>query len=84
MYTHIIKKPPKRTPSPSLHKDSDLGVPTSPLRLHLRGSIKVLLGGQNEVGLLSVRNTIGFIRSVAFVDFQYEISAPYHIIISQL
>ena len=36
-YTHIIKTPAKRTPAPSLYKDSNLGVPTSPLRFYLRG-----------------------------------------------
>jgi hypothetical protein len=27
----------RQTPAPSLHKDSNLGVPTSPLRFYLRG-----------------------------------------------
>jgi hypothetical protein len=39
MYIHIIKRAAKRTPAPSLHKDSELGVPTSPLRFYLRGTI---------------------------------------------
>ena len=43
MYMHIIKRPTKRTPTPSLHKDSDLGVPTSPLRFYLRGFERVMV-----------------------------------------
>ena len=31
------KQTAKRTPAPSLHKDSNQGVPTSPLRFYLRG-----------------------------------------------
>jgi hypothetical protein len=37
MYIHIIKRAAKRTPAPSLHKDSNLGVPGSPLGFYLRG-----------------------------------------------
>ena len=37
MYVHSIKMAEKRSPTPSLHKDSNLGVPTSPLRFYLGG-----------------------------------------------
>ena len=45
MYIHTIKRAAKRTPVPSLHKDSDLGVPTSPLRFYLRGLERVIVLG---------------------------------------
>jgi len=45
IYIHIIKRPAKRTPTPSLHKDIDLGVPTSPLRFYLRGLERVMVLG---------------------------------------
>ena len=48
MHIHIIKRPAKRTPAPSLHKDYDLGVPTSPLRLYLRESKGVYFGKRKE------------------------------------
>ena len=43
MYIHTIKRPAKRSPAPSLHKDSNLGVPRSPLRIYLRGSEGVIV-----------------------------------------
>ena len=48
MYIHIIKRAAKRTPAPSLHKDSNLGVPTSPLRFYLRGWKGLWFGKRRE------------------------------------
>ena len=48
MYIHIIKRAAKRTPAPSLHKDSDLGFPTSPLRFYLRGESKGVCFGKRR------------------------------------
>ena len=49
MYIHTIKRPAKQIPAPSLHKDSDLGVPTSPLRFYLGGMIGGRFGKRTEV-----------------------------------
>jgi hypothetical protein len=42
VYTHH-QETTKQTPAPSLHKDSNLGVPTSPLRLYLRGLERIMV-----------------------------------------
>jgi len=48
MYIHINKRAAKRTPAPSLHKDSNLGVPTSSLRFYLRGEQRGMVGKRME------------------------------------
>ena len=45
MYVHSIKMADKRSPTPSLHKDYDLEVPTSPLRFYFRGLERVMVRG---------------------------------------
>ena len=48
MYIHIIKRPAKRTPASSLHKDINLGVTTRPLRFYLRGEEREKFGKRME------------------------------------
>lgn len=49
MYIQIIKRVAKRTSAPSLHKDSNLVVPSSPLRSYLRGLGRVMVWKRREV-----------------------------------
>jgi hypothetical protein len=42
VYTHH-QETSQANPAPSLHKDSNLGVPKSPLRFYLRGLEKVMV-----------------------------------------
>ena len=48
MYIHTIKRAAKRTPAPSLHKDSNLGVPTSPVSFYLGESKGVWFGKRRD------------------------------------